>query len=101
MLVVPLTQGQGESAVHETMFDDRLAYLDELTLMGATVQPFDECLDSGRCPFSSRHHHSVLIAGPSELHGEELRMRDIRAGFGLVIGAMMVKGQQSGRSAAR
>ena len=88
-LVAALTQAQGVSAVHETVFEDRLGYTDQLASMGATVQTFNECLGQGDCRFGSgRHRHSALVAGPTKIHGAEVAMEDIRAGFGLAVAAI-------------
>ena len=92
-LVAALTQAQGVSAVHETVFEDRLGYTNQLALMGATVQTFNDCLGSGGCRFGSgRHRHSALIAGPAKIHGAEVAMEDIRAGFGLAVAAVTATG---------
>lgn len=92
-LVAALTQATGVSAVHETVFEDRLGYVEQLAQMGATVQIFNECLGSGDCRFrAGRNRHSALIAGPTKLHGAEVVMQDIRAGFGLAIAALMANG---------
>ena len=92
-LVVALTQAEGVSAVHETVFEDRLGYVDQLALMGATVQTFNDCLGSGDCRFGSgRHRHSALVAGPTKIHGAEVAMEDIRAGFGLAVAAVTATG---------
>lgn len=92
-LVAALTQADGVSAVHETVFEDRLGYTNQLALMGATVQTFNDCLGSGHCRFGSgNHRHSALIAGPTKIHGAEVAMEDIRAGFGLAVAAVTATG---------
>ena len=92
-LVAALTQAQGVSAVHETVFEDRLGYTNQLALMGATVQTFNDCLGGGDCRFGSgRHRHSALVAGPTKIHGAEVAMEDIRAGFGLAVAAVTATG---------
>ena len=92
-LVAALTQADGVSAVHETVFEDRLGYTNQLTLMGATVQTFNDCLGGGDCRFGSgNHRHSALVAGPTKIHGAEVAMEDIRAGFGLAVAAVTATG---------
>ena len=92
-LVAALTQANGVSAVHETVFEDRLGYVEQLSAMGATIQTFSDCLASGDCRFKpGRHRHSALIAGPTKIHGAEVAMEDIRAGFGLAVAAVMASG---------
>ena len=92
-LVAALTQADGLSAVHETVFENRLGYTNQLALMGATVQTFNDCLGSGHCRFrSGRHRHSALVAGPTKMHGAEVVMEDVRAGFGLAVAAVTATG---------
>ena len=92
-LVAALTQAAGVSAVHETVFEDRLGYAEQLSAMGATIQTFSECLGGGDCRFAAgRHRHSALVAGPTKIHGAEVAMEDIRAGFGLAVAAVMATG---------
>ena len=92
-LVAALTQASGVSAVHETVFENRLGYTEQLGQMGATIQTFNECLGSGDCRFrAGRHRHSALVAGPTKIHGGEVVMEDIRAGFGLAVAAVMASG---------
>jgi UDP-N-acetylglucosamine 1-carboxyvinyltransferase len=93
-LVALLTQASGVSAVHETVFEDRLGFTGELVKMGAVIDTYDQCLGESACRFdTSASYHSALIAGPAELVGSELVMPDIRAGFGLVVGAIAAHGQ--------
>ena len=92
-LMAALTQAAGVSAVHETVFEDRLGYAEQLGQMGATIQTFNECLGSGDCRFrAGRHRHSALVAGPTKIHSAEVAMEDIRAGFGLAVAAVMARG---------
>lgn len=92
-LVAALTQANGVSAVHETVFEDRLGYARQLNNMGATVQIFNDCLGGSSCRFSAgRHRHSALVAGPTKIHGTEVAMEDIRAGFGLAVAAVTATG---------
>ena len=93
-LVAALTQAGGVSAVHETVFEDRLGYTEQLRAMGATIEAFNDCLGGGDCRFNAgRHRHSVLVAGPIKLHGAEVAMAAIRAGFGLAVAAVMATGE--------
>ena len=92
-LVAALTQANGVSAVHETVFEDRLGYTQQLNNMGATIQTFNDCLGGSGCRFSAgRHRHSALVAGPTKIHGTEVVMEDIRAGFGLAVAAVTATG---------
>lgn len=78
---VLLTQAEGISLVHETIYDGRLFYTDILNQMGADIIMADP--------------HRVIIRGPSRLHGKKIHSPDIRAGIALVIAAIIAKGQST------
>jgi UDP-N-acetylglucosamine 1-carboxyvinyltransferase len=75
---VLLTQAQGTSNVHETIFEDRLEWMGELRRMGADV----DILDS----------HRAVIRGRSQLHGAEVEIGDLRAGASLILAALAADG---------
>ncbi len=77
-LSVLMTQAQGTSSIHETIFEDRLDHLLELVRMGARVELVDE-----------RH---ARITGPTQLHGAEVGIADLRAGATLILAALTAGG---------
>lgn len=92
-MVVALTQARGLSIVHETVYERRLGYTEELCAMGATIQVYRECLGGTPCRFGRRNFkHSAVIAGPSKLHAADLRIPDLRAGFSHLIAALAAEG---------
>ncbi|HEY8533412.1 MAG TPA: UDP-N-acetylglucosamine 1-carboxyvinyltransferase [Micromonospora sp.] len=92
-MVVALTQARGLSIVHETVYEQRLGYTDALNAMGATIQVYRECLGGTPCRFGRRNFkHSAVIAGPSKLHGADLVIPDLRAGFSHLIAALAAEG---------
>jgi UDP-N-acetylglucosamine 1-carboxyvinyltransferase len=92
-LVVLLTQARGLSVLHETLFEDRLGYVEALRAMRAEVELFDQCLVGKACRFEEAgFHHSALVRGVSELQGAEIEMPDIRAAFAYVIAAAVAAG---------
>jgi UDP-N-acetylglucosamine 1-carboxyvinyltransferase len=87
-LIVLCTRAQGMSVVHETLFEDRLGYIDALQLMQAEVELFEQCLVGDACRFAETGAlHSALVRGVSPLQGAEVEMPDIRAAFAYVIAA--------------
>jgi len=87
-LVVLFTQVPGMSVVHETVFDDRLGYVDALRAMGAEVELFEQCLVGQACRFQqSGSQHSALVRGVSLLSGAEMVMPDVRGAFAYLIAA--------------
>ncbi|MEY4130064.1 MAG: UDP-N-acetylglucosamine 1-carboxyvinyltransferase 1 [Actinomycetota bacterium] len=92
--VTALTQADGVSVVHETVYEDRLGYTDALRSLGAQIQVFTECLGPTRCRFgAANHRHSAVVVGPTKLHGAELSIPDLRAGFSYVIAAAAAEGE--------
>jgi UDP-N-acetylglucosamine 1-carboxyvinyltransferase len=87
-LVVLCTRAHGMSVVHETIFEDRLGYIDALQRMQAEVELFEQCLVGNACRFAETGAlHSALVRGVSPLQGAEVEMPDIRAAFAYVIAA--------------
>lgn len=75
---VLLTQAQGSSRVHETIFEDRLEWMSELRRMGARIDLPDA-------------NHAVLH-GRSRLTGAEVEIGDLRAGASLILAALAADG---------
>lgn len=76
---VLMTQAQGLSLIHETIYDRRLLFADLLTQMGANIIMADP--------------HRVVISGPTKLYGRKLVSPDLRAGMALVIAALIAEGK--------
>ncbi len=92
--VIALTQAEGISIVHETVYEQRFGYVDALNRMGAKIQLYRECLGGLRCRFGQRNYkHSAVIVGPTPLHGAEIEIPDLRAGFSYVIAALAAEGE--------
>jgi len=90
-----LTQCEGTSVVHETVYEDRFGYTRELNRLGAQITVFDKCLGELPCRFrTKRHPHSVIVQGPTPLKSipGTLDIFDIRAGITLVIAALCCEG---------
>jgi UDP-N-acetylglucosamine 1-carboxyvinyltransferase len=92
--MVLFTQAAGTSVLHETIFEDRLAYTQFLVQMGANINLFRKCLGELPCRFRGRNHvHSAIIQGPTPLHaGEFVLPTDIRAGMCLVVAGLVASG---------
>lgn len=73
-LAVLMTQADGTSTIHETIYEDRLDYTIELVKMGAVIEVVDE--------------RRARIAGPTLLHGREVQIADLRAGATLILAAL-------------
>jgi UDP-N-acetylglucosamine 1-carboxyvinyltransferase len=73
------TQTKGTTLIHETIFDQRLYYIDQLTNMGAKIIQCDP--------------HRVVVAGPSNLKGSKIISPDIRAGMAMIIAGIIAEGK--------
>ncbi|MDE0867692.1 MAG: UDP-N-acetylglucosamine 1-carboxyvinyltransferase [Aquiluna sp.] len=92
-LVVALTQAQGLSIVHETVYENRFGFTDALVKMGAQIQIYRECLGGNPCRFGQRNfNHSAVISGPTPLLGADIRVPDLRGGFSHVVAALAAEG---------
>lgn len=92
-LVVALTQANGVSIVHETVYENRFGFTEALTRMGATIQLHRECLGSIPCRFGQRNFlHSAVISGPTPLKGANIDVPDLRGGFSHLIAALAAEG---------
>ncbi len=76
---VLMTQANGISLIHETIFEGRLFYTDILSQMGARIIMCDP--------------HRVIVQGPNKLVGRRMVSPDIRAGIALLIAALIAKGE--------
>jgi len=92
-LVVLCTRAHGMSVVHETIFEDRLGYIEALQSMHAEIELFEQCLVGDPCRFQETGaRHSALVRGVSPLQGAEVEMPDIRAAFAYLIAAAAASG---------
>jgi UDP-N-acetylglucosamine 1-carboxyvinyltransferase len=92
-LIVLMTQAEGMSVIHETVYEDRLGYITELTQMGCEIELFDTCLGGPACRFHDTNAlHSAVVRGVSKLRGAEVVIPDVRAGFSSVIAAAVADG---------
>lgn len=92
-LVVALTQAQGLSIVHETVYENRFGFTDALNAMGAQIQIYRECLGGTPCRFGQRNfYHSAVISGPTPLVGADIRVPDLRGGFSHIVAALAATG---------
>jgi len=89
-----LTQADGISVVHETVYENRFGYLTALNQLGAKTQVTHQCLGGGACRYQDRNYdHSAIILGATKLHAaESITIPDLRAGLAYVIAAAIAEG---------
>ena len=92
--LILLTQAEGTSVMHETVYEDRFGYTEELKAMGADVAVFSKCLGELACRYNGQGHpHSAVISGPTPLRGITVKVRDLRAGMAHLIAALVAEGE--------
>lgn len=92
--VVLLTQCEGTSIVHETVYENRFGYMETLKEMGANSSLFCRCLGSKNCRFESRDYaHSLVVTGITPLIGKDISIPDLRAGFAYIMAALLANGE--------
>jgi len=92
-LVVALTQADGVSVVHETVYENRLGFTDALNEMGAEIVVHTDGLESltRRVP-RRKLEQAAVITGPTKLHAADVRVPDLRGGFSYLIAALTAEG---------
>ncbi len=96
---VLMTQAKGTSTIHETIFENRFAYVEELLKLGADINYYQPVVDNPRDVYQFSYNpddiylQAIEIRGPTELHGGALQVHDLRAGATLLIGALIAQGE--------
>ncbi|MFA6097341.1 MAG: UDP-N-acetylglucosamine 1-carboxyvinyltransferase [Candidatus Paceibacterota bacterium] len=75
------TQAEGTTLIHDTLYEGRMGYINELNKMGANAIICDP--------------HRALISGPTPLYGQDITSFDLRAGATLIIAALLAEGQST------
>ncbi len=93
-MVVALTQAEGRSIVHETVYENRFGFTDALVQMGANIEVYKEGIASITRRVPRRPlEQAAVITGPTPLHGANIRVPDLRGGFSHVIAAVTAQGR--------
>lgn len=75
------TQTKGTTLIHDTLYEGRLNYINELIKMGANAVICDP--------------HRAIITGPTPLYGRDISSFDLRAGATMIIAALLAQGQST------
>ena len=78
-MTIYLTQARGEGVVFETIFENRLGYVEALAHMGADITSMDT--------------HRLLVRGNGALRRRKLKSPDLRAGLAYVIAGIVAEGE--------
>jgi UDP-N-acetylglucosamine 1-carboxyvinyltransferase len=95
-LIVALTQAEGVSVVHETVYENRFGFTHALVEMGADIVVHQDGLESvtRRVP-RRKLEQAAVITGPTPLHGADVRVPDLRGGFSYLIAALTADGRST------
>lgn len=95
-----MTQAKGESVIHETVYENRFQYIDELKKMGAKISLFNPPVSHSGSFYNFNldddkpyFFHAAKISGPTPLHNAVLSIPDLRAGATLVLAALAASGK--------
>ncbi|EKE21858.1 MAG: hypothetical protein ACD_7C00106G0001, partial [uncultured bacterium] len=97
-----MTQASGFSTVHETVFENRFCYVNELRKLGAQIEFFQPKVQNFKefyqfNPLSGGKKlilkQAIKISGKSKLHNAVLNVSDLRAGASLLIAASISQGE--------
>lgn len=96
---VMMTQAEGTAIVHETVFENKLGYVQDLKRMGAKMSLFNPAVQDKESVYNfnleddrPEYFHAVKITGPKKLHNAVMTTLDIRAGAAIVLAALAAKG---------
>jgi len=97
---VLMTQAIGKSRIHETIYEDRFGYVDELKKMGADIDYYEPQVKDPENFYNfnwldkdTERLQAVIIKGPTQLHNAVLEVTDLRAGATLVLAAAIASGE--------
>lgn len=98
--LVLMTQGEGVSTIHETVYESRFGYVKDLKKMGAKIELFNPDVKNPEKFYNfnlkdnrPEYKHAVRIYGPVRLHNAALNISDLRAGATLVLAALCANGE--------
>ncbi len=99
---VLMTQAEGTSIIHETVFENKFGYVYELRKMGARISFFNPQVTDPNSFYNFNlddddpdYFHAIRIHGRTQLHDAVLKMIDLRAGAAVVIAALAASGNST------
>jgi len=101
-MLVLMTQANGKSIIHETVYENRLGYVHELRRMGAKIELFNPKIKDPEKFYNfnilddkEENFHAAKIYGPINFHNAILNIPDLRAGATLVLAALAANGKST------
>ena len=95
-----MTQAKGEAIIHETVYENRFGYVDQLKKMGANITLFnpevknpEEVYNFNMADNNPSYFHAIKIKDYTPLHNAVVEVSDLRAGATLVLAALCATGE--------
>ncbi len=95
---VLMSKAKGQSVIHETVYENRFTYVEELEKMGGQFELFNPKVRNPKNFYNfnankNGQYHALKIKGSVNLHNGAVNISDLRAGATLVLGALSAKGE--------
>lgn len=96
-----MTTAKGVSTIHETIYENRFSYVEELRKMGANIELFNPKVKNPDKVYNfnvsddNNYFHAEKIFGPVSLHNAVVNVSDLRAGATLVLASLAAKGESA------
>ncbi len=98
--LILMTQGEGISTIHETVYENRFGYVEELRKMGGKIELFNPVVGNPEKFYNfnfednkPEYKHAAKIYGPIDFHNAAINISDLRAGATLVLAALAANGE--------
>lgn len=95
-----MTQAKGVSTIHETIFENRFAFVSELQKMGAKIDLFNPDVKNSHEVYNfnieddrPEYFHAAKIIGPTVLSATSKEITDVRAGASLILASLIAEGK--------
>lgn len=97
---VLMTQAEGTSIIHETVFENRFAFVSGLKKMGAKIELFNPKVKDPNKVYNfnleddkPEYFHAARVTGPVILRGAKQEITDVRAGATLMVASLIAHGK--------
>lgn len=94
-----MTQAEGVSVIHETIYEKRFGFVAELHKMGAEIEMFQPQVDHPEKFYNfnydvskNNYRQAIRIHGKTPLHNAVMQISDLRAGATLIIASLIASG---------
>lgn len=97
---VLMTKAHGMSTIHETVYENRFTYVEELRKLGGQIELYNPNIKKPNSFYNfnikddnGKNFHAAKVHGPVGLHNGIVNITDLRAGATLVLAALAARGE--------